>query len=146
MTGPHNTVETLKARIAELEASERETGRRLAHCYRELAASVEREAAFANISRRINEPPLDVDGTLQALTEAAMTLTDSDASRVWLREDNSTMRGGPGATRLANPALLEAKSRYDRTRVSCEPEGRLARIFTTGTTEVVDDLLLEEIR
>lgn len=146
MTGSHSTDEILKARIAELETSERETGLRLAQRDRELAAAVEREAAFTSISRRINEQPLDVDGTLQAIAEAAMTLTDSDGSRVWLREDNSTMRGGPGATRLANPALLEAKSRYDRTRVSCEPEGRLARIFTTGTTEVVDDLLLEEIR
>ena len=106
MTGSHSTDEILKARIAELETSERETGLHLAQRDRELAAAVEREAAFTTISRRINEQPLDVDGTLQAIAEAAMTLTDSDGSRVWLREDNSTMRGGPGATRLANPALL----------------------------------------
>ncbi|MGD9932813.1 MAG: GAF domain-containing protein [Dehalococcoidia bacterium] len=63
---------------------------------RELAAAVEREAALARISQRINEHPLDVEGTLLAIAEAARALTDSNASRVYLIEGEELV-GGPSA-------------------------------------------------
>ena len=52
----------------------------------ELAAALEREAALARIAQRINEHPLDVDGTLQEISEAARELTGGDGARVWLRD------------------------------------------------------------
>ncbi len=65
----------------------------------DLAASVEREAALARISQRINEHPLDVDGTLVAIAEAARELTDGDSARVWFL-DGEQLIGGPGAVGL----------------------------------------------
>jgi signal transduction histidine kinase len=61
-----------------------------------LAMSVERESALSRIARRINEHPLDLDGTLIALAEAARTLTGGDSARVWLC-DGDEMVAGPGA-------------------------------------------------
>ncbi|MBI2767682.1 MAG: GAF domain-containing protein [Chloroflexi bacterium] len=68
----HHEPADAATRIAELEEA--------------LAASVEREASLARICRRINEHPLDVDGTLLAIAEVARVLTDSDGARAWLVE------------------------------------------------------------
>ncbi len=57
----------------------------------DLGASVEREAALARISQRINEQPLDVDGTLLAIAEVARSLTDSDGSRVCLLDGDDVV-------------------------------------------------------
>jgi GAF domain-containing protein len=56
----------------------------LADAQRERDAALAREAALAQITQRINGQPLDVDGTLQAIAEAARVLTGGDGARVWL--------------------------------------------------------------
>ena len=80
---------TLTRRLDDLEA-ERD-GLRVS-----LAAALERESALGRITRRINEHPLDVDGTLVAIAEAARALTGGDAARVWFR-DGDVVIPGPGA-------------------------------------------------
>ncbi len=75
-------VEDLRARLAKSER-EGEIGR-------------QREAALAHIAQRINEHPLDMDGTLIAIAEAARELTDGDNARVWFL-DGEQLIPGPGA-------------------------------------------------
>ena len=100
---------------------------------RELAASVEREATLARISQRINEHPLDVEGTLLAIAEAARALTDSDASRVWLLEGDQAV-AGPGAADagpMAGP--------HERARVELSDSSPSIRVFREGSTLVISD-------
>ncbi len=78
MTAPSSDQELLQ-RLRQLEASD-------ARLHTELAAAVEREASLARIAQRINEHPLDIDGTLLAIAEAARALTNGDAARVFLRD------------------------------------------------------------
>jgi hypothetical protein len=78
MTAPSSDLE-LRQRLQQLEASD-------ARLRTELAAAVDREAALAQIAQRINEHPLDVDGTLRAIAETARVLTGGDAARVFLRD------------------------------------------------------------
>ena len=66
--------------VAELEAL-------LARTEREGVSAAAREAALARIAQRINEHPLDVDGTLVAIAEAARTLMNCNGARVWLLVD-----------------------------------------------------------
>ena len=77
-----NEVEDLRARLAKSER-DGEIGR-------------QREAALAHIAQRINEHPLDMDGTLIAIAEAARELTDGDNARVWFL-DGEQLIPGPGA-------------------------------------------------
>ena len=102
MTAPSSDLE-LRQRLQQLEASD-------ARLRTELAAAVERETALAQIAQRINEHPLDVDGTLRAIAEAARVLTGGDAARVFLR-DGEQLVGNLGAidgeavpARYARPA------------------------------------------
>jgi len=53
----------------------RELRAQLIEAQRDLATAVKREAALTGITKRINEHPLDVDGTLVAIAEAARELT-----------------------------------------------------------------------
>ena len=80
---------TLTRRLDELEAE------RIA-LHVSLAAALERESALGRISRRINEHPLDVDGTLVVIAEAARALTGGDGARVFL-VDGDDLVGAQGA-------------------------------------------------
>ncbi len=60
----------------------------------ELAASVEREAALARISQRINEHPLDVDGTLDLIADLAGQSCDAPGTRLFIREGDFIVHAG----------------------------------------------------
>ena len=80
-----NEIEALHAQLTQVK-HERDIGRL-------------RESALARISQRINEKPLDVNGTLIAIAEAAQALIDSDGARVWLLEGTHLVpRTGASAT------------------------------------------------
>ena len=79
----------------------------LAQTQRERDAAMTREAALARISQRINEQPLDLDGTLVAIAEAARELTDGDSARVWFLE-GELLIGGPGAVGRGREAYAPA--------------------------------------
>ena len=127
-------VESIAEQMAVVIGNARAT-EQLAERNAELAASVEREAALARISQRINEHPLDVEGTLLAIAEAARMLTDSDASRVWL-VDGEEIVAGPGA---ANAGPLAG--RRPHARLPRPSSGNPGRVFREGTTIAGADLL-----
>ena len=81
----------------------------LAQTQRERDAAMTREAALARIAQRINEQPLDLDGTLVAIAEAARELTDGDSARVWFLE-GELLIGGPGAV-TRGPSAFAAPGR-----------------------------------
>ncbi len=89
-----NEIEDLRVRLADLER-ERDAGRL-------------REAALTRISQRINEQPLDVDGTLIAIAEAARTLIDCDGARLWLLESEFLVPWA-GAVRSDSPAFVHGQ-------------------------------------
>ncbi len=101
----------------------------------ELAAAAEREAALARIAQRINEHPLDVDGTLLEISEAARRLTGGDGGRVWLREgDHFT------PTRGAMPDGPD-EFVHQRTAVAASSDTPVARCVRERRTVAVDDFL-----
>ncbi len=71
---------------------------------REVTEALAREEAVAQISQRINESPLDLDGTLQFIAENARDLTDSDAARVSLI-DGDDIVGAQMSSRI--PSITE---------------------------------------
>jgi len=77
----------------------------LADAQRERDAALVREAALAHVSQRINEQPLDVDGTLLAIAEAARKLTGGDGARVWLH-DGERIVPNVGAIGASPPAYI----------------------------------------
>ncbi len=85
-------------RLQQLQASE-------AQLRAQLAAATEREAALARIAQRINEHPLDVEGTLLAIAEAARRMTGGDGARVWLLEDGQLIPG-PRSADARTPTLV----------------------------------------
>jgi signal transduction histidine kinase/predicted transcriptional regulator len=115
-------VEELRARLALVER-ERDIGR-------------QREAALARISQRINEHPLDVDGTLTAIAEAACKLIDTDSARVWLLE-NGNLVPWTGASTKDVPALV----RDQFPPVPIDGPSPTARAWRERRTVAVDDLL-----
>ena len=120
----------LRQRLQQLEASD-------ARLRTELATAVEREAALAQIAQRINEHPLDVDGTLRAIPEAARVLTDGDAARVFLR-DGEQLVGNLGA--IEGEAI---PARYIRhaTRIDLSSVMPMARCVRERRTIAVADAL-----
>jgi GAF domain-containing protein len=100
----------------------------------ELAAAAEREAALARIARRINEQPLDVDGTLLEISEAARKLTGGDGGRVWLLDGE---RFTP--TRGAMPDGPD-EFVHQRSVVEASSDTPVARCVRQRTV-AVDDLL-----
>jgi two-component system, NtrC family, sensor kinase len=115
--------ETLQAELAQLKA-ERDAG-------------LKREAALAQITRRINQHPLDFSGNLLAIAEAARDLTDSDGSRVCLVEGDEVV-GYQMSTRVP-----ELKALYDARymgRVSLEDAQQIhAATIRLGHTLNLDD-------
>ncbi len=79
----------------------------LAQSQRERDGAMAREAAFARITQRINEQPLDLDGTLVAIAEAARELTDGDSARVWFLHGEQLI-SGPGAVGRGREAFAPA--------------------------------------
>jgi hypothetical protein len=114
-------IEELRARLAQVER-ERDLGRL-------------REAALARISQRINERPLDVEGTLIDIAEAAHALIDSDGARVWLLEDGHLVpRTGASAHGLRPAPQQFPPQPLDGTSAN-------ARAWRERRTVAVDDLL-----
>ena len=60
---------------------------------RERDAALAVNAAMARIAQRINEHPLDLDGTLVEIAEAARALTGGDGARVWLVSGDQLVPG-----------------------------------------------------
>ncbi len=118
----------LRQRLRQLEASE-------VRLRVELAASADREAALASISHRINEQPLDVDGTLLAIAEAAREMTGGDGARVWLRDGDRLMPkiGAIGDSRAAYVSGFDVDSANEDT-----PAVRCVR--ERGTVAIADIL------
>ena len=114
-------IEVLRARLVQME-HERDIGR-------------SREAALARISQRINENPLDVDGTLIAIAEAAHSLIDSAGARVWMLEGGHLVpRTGASADgRPVVPAQFPPQP--------IEGSSPNARALRERRTVAVDDLL-----
>jgi len=79
----------------------------LAQAQRERDVAMTREAALARITQRINEQPLDLDGTLVAIAEAARELTDGDSARVWFLHGEQLI-SGPGAVGRGREAFAPA--------------------------------------
>ncbi len=104
----------------------------------ELAASVEREAALARISQRINEHPLDVDGTLVAVAEAARLLTHGDGAWVFLVEGDELV---PSQGSIGDSPAAYVDNSF---RVPLSSPAPAARAFRERRSVAVDDLL--EIR
>jgi signal transduction histidine kinase len=129
MTAPSSDQE-LRQRLQQLEASD-------ARLRTELAAAVEREAALARIAQRINEHPLDVDGTLRAIAEAARGLTDGDAARVFLR-DGDQLVGHLGAI---DGEAVPARYAEPITRVELSSVMPPARCVRERRTIAVADVL-----
>jgi signal transduction histidine kinase len=102
------------------------------------AESVQREAALAAVSHRINEHPTDVDGTLQLLAETTRALTDSTSARVWLLDGDSVV-SGPGAT--GDGAHLPPAG----IRVPLSASAEVPRAITEGRTIVTDDAFLQNV-
>ena len=129
MTAPSSDQE-LRQRLQQLEAVE-------ARLRTELAAAAAREAALAQIAQRINEHPLDVDGTLRAIAEAARELTGGDAARVFLR-DGDQLVGNLGA--IAGEAV---PARYARpaVRVDLSSVMPMARCVRERRTIAVADAM-----
>ncbi len=101
----------------------------------ELAASVEREAALARISQRINEHPLDVDGTLVAVAEAARLLTGGDGARVFLVEGDELV---PGQGSIGDSPAVYVDNAF---RVPLSSPSPAARAFRERRSIAVDDVL-----
>ena len=101
----------------------------------DLAASVEREAALARISQRINEQPLDVDGTLVAIAEAARALTVGDGARVFLVEGDHLVPS-QGAVSNSPAAYIEFAP-----RVPVSSPAHVARALRERRSVALDDLL-----
>ncbi len=118
----------LRDRLRQLEDND-------ARLRAELAAANEREAALARIARRINEQPLDIDGTLLAIAEGALKLLDAAGARVWLREGEQ-LRPTPGAIRKG-PAGYTRLS----TVVDISGDSLVARCLRERRTVAVADLL-----
>ena len=116
-----NEVDDLRTRLVQVER-ERDVGR-------------QREAAMALISQRINEQPLDVDGTLTAIAEAARTLIDCSGARVWLLEDGYLM---PRTGASANGRTLGPEQFPPQPIDGVSPN---ARAWRERRTVAVDDLL-----
>jgi two-component system, NtrC family, sensor kinase len=114
-------VEALRARLEQVER-ERDIGRM-------------REAALARISRRINEHPVDVDGTLIAIAEAACTLIDCSGGRVWLLEDQHLVPW-TGVSEPGAPTLV----REQFPPVPINGPAPVARAWREKRTVAVDDL------
>ncbi len=114
-------VEDLRARLEQVE--------------RERDVGLLREAALARISQRINEHPLDVDGTLIAIAEAARTLMNSNGARVWLLVDEHLV---PCAGSVGNntPAFVHGQFLPVPINAPSPP----ARAFRERRTVAVDDL------
>ena len=116
-----NEVDDLRARLAKSER-EREIGRL-------------REAAMMRITQRINQHPLDVDGTLIAIAEAARSLTDADGARVWLVEGEFLVPG-PDSTGASAANTIGSQAR--RTPLSDPAPGAIA--VRECRTIAVDDI------
>ena len=116
-----NEVDDLRTRLVQVE--------------RERDVARQREAAMALISQRINEQPLDVDGTLTAIAEAARTLIDCSGARVWLLEDGYLM---PRTGASANGRTLGPEQFPPQPIDGVSPN---ARAWRERRTVAVDDLL-----
>ncbi len=101
----------------------------------ELAASVEREAALARISQRINEHPLDVDGTLVAVAEAARLLTGGDGARVFLVEGDELV---PSQGSIGDSPAAYVDNAF---RLPLSSPSPAARAFRERRSIAVDDAL-----
>ncbi len=114
--------------VAELEAL-------LARTERERDSAAAREAALARIAQRINEHPLDVDGTLVAIAEAARTLMNCNGARVWLLVDEHLVPWA-GAVGNNTPAFVHGQFLPVPINAPSPP----ARAFRERRTVAVDDL------
>ena len=112
---------------AELELARRE---------RDMAQAV--AAAAARISRRINERPLDVDGTLVAIAEAARELTRADGARVFIVEGDHLVPG-PDSLRASEENVLSFGTRLQKVPLTSPIT--IATAARERRTEFVDDLL-----
>ncbi len=112
---------------AKLEQAERE---------RDVARAV--AAAAARISRRINERPLDVDGTLVAIAEAARELTQADGARVFIVEGDYLVPG-PDSMGASAANVLSFGARVWKTPLSSPITSATA--VRERRTEFADDLL-----
>jgi GAF domain-containing protein len=101
----------------------------------EVAAAAEREAALARIAQRINEHPLDVDGTLLEISEAARKLTTGDGARVWLLDGEHFT-----PTRGAMPDGPD-EFVHQRRVVEASSDTPVARCVRERRTVAVDDFL-----
>jgi signal transduction histidine kinase len=112
---------------AKLERAERE---------RDAARAV--AAAAARISRRINELPLDVDGTLVAIAEAARELTRADGARVFIVEGDHLVPG-PDSLGASGANVLSFGARVQNVPLSSPLT--FATAARERRTEFADDLL-----
>ena len=122
---------TLERRLDDLEI-ERD-GLRVS-----LAAALERESVLVRITQRINQQPLDVDGTLVAIAEAARGLTGGDAARVWLR-DGDVVVPGPGAVGSGPAEFMHVQDSH--TVAIASSRLPVPTAVREGRTIAVDDLL-----
>ncbi len=118
----------LRQRLHQLEDND-------ARLRAELAAAVQREAALARLAQRINEQPLDLDGTLLVIAEAALKLLDADGARVWLR-DGDQFRPTAGAIRESPVAYVQLNMPIDASG-----DAPPARCVRERRTVALDDLL-----
>jgi GAF domain-containing protein len=100
---------------------------------REVTESLEREQAIAEIARRINEHPTDLDGTLQLVAETAIGMIAGSAARTWLVEGEEVY-GGPGAGTFEPAAYPAPGSRYP-----IDSSFPYTAAALTGKTQAVDD-------
>ncbi len=121
--------EQLEPRLQRLEASE-------ARLRAENTAAVAREAALARIAQRINEHPLDVNGTLLAIAEAARQMTAGDAARVWLVADGQLMPG----PRSAAAGFSDFSSGASQPPVALSHDAPPARAVRERRSVAFDDL------
>ncbi|MGH2608792.1 MAG: GAF domain-containing protein, partial [Tepidiformaceae bacterium] len=102
----------------------------------ELAASLTREAAVAEVSQRINEHPTDLDGTLTLIAEKARVLVDATFARMCL-VDGEDLVGGPGSDPEGEHAQLAGMT---ARRPIATPSWGAGRAVLTLSVVAFDDV------